>query len=458
MDRLDLGLSPGFRLSVMASYAAAIRRHGAWGRLAVLAGMIVTSGLFAIPTWRLVQFLPMVAGVGLAMVETHPAILESRDGAVRRWVADHSIAQLTVAAPNLPGLLEGLGAVSAGLFLAGPAPVVMPANARLVSEVLLTGYTWNAFSNVAADPGYYNTVRPPTWWMTAARWLLPPATALVAFVIYVQVGGPTPAAVPLTRWAAAVLGLSFLLLWPYTWTLDVLLHAAEVTADNEVLGNLKSQQHIHYEYTHRAKNELRPEFQDVNSPEVFDAYSAAVVSVDNVIRDILSSDSGNYRDIHPVAELWHRYHATLAGAAIRERLTFADGTGGRLLTHMEGLILQSIFVGLVSNALRATPDGQVTVTVVDVSGVGGGSGVRVRVEDDGVGGVPETFAEGTGLGRLDALCSRYDGGVLLEERPGGGTSATAEFRYPYAVDGDLVGQARATRQEQSHGLFFHLAG
>ena len=440
MDRLDLGLSQGFRLSVMASYASTIRRYGAWGRLAALAGMILIAGLLAAPVWRTVQFVPMAAGTGLSLLETHPAVLESHQGMLWRWVADHTSALLTVAVPNLPGLLEGLGAITAGLFLGGPVPVAMPADARLISEVLLTGYAWNAFSNVPPDPGYYNTSLPPTRWILAARWLLPPATGVVAFVIYRELGARDPVAAPPT-WAAALLAASFLLLWPYGWTLDVLLRAAQITAENEVLSNLELQRHVHYEYAHRAKNELRPEFQDASSSEVFDAYSSAVVAVDNVIRDILASDSGNFQDAHPAAELWQRYHATLAGAAIRGRLTFTDHTGGRSVSHMEGLILQSIFVGLVSNALRATPDGPVSVTVSDDPGEGHGSHVRVCVEDAGAGGVPETFAEGSGLGRLTSLCNRYDGGVVIGGRQGGGTRAIAEFRYPYALAGDMADRA-----------------
>jgi hypothetical protein len=396
--------------------------------------MFFIAGLFASPPWRVVQLLPLLAGVALAWLDTHPAAVETEAGSrhVGRWLAAH--ADMDKATANLAGLLEGFGAVAAGLLFAGPLPVSMPLAPRVVALVALTAFVWNAFSQVAADPGYYNVNPAPASWAVAVRWLLPAATAVVAFVILGGFGGTGAAIAPVPRWLAALLAGSFLLIWLYVGTLNMLLRCATASANDEVINNLGVQERIHYEYAHRAKNELRPDFREaIPGSAEYAAYSAAVIIVDNAIRDIEATASGDHDDAHSVKELWHRYRGTVSGVTVRDRLRLVDLTASRKLSHMEGLILQSIFVGLVSNALRASPDGLVVVTVSDEMADKDAPTVRVVVEDEGVGGAPSTFEQGSGLSHLQELCKRYKGGVCIAGRECGGTRAIAVFSYPRLI-------------------------
>jgi hypothetical protein len=436
MEGLELGLSHGFRLSAMARYEMTIHRYGIWGRTVAAVVMVVVACLFASPAWRAVQLLLLLTGVALAWINAYPELVETEGGGgfLRRWFEAHT-ANLTTASPDLAGLLEGFGVVAGALLFAGPLPVTMPLGARVVALVALTAFGWNAFSQVAADPGYYNMDSAPARWTVAVRWLLPAAAAASALVILGELGASEPAGARVPWWIAALLASSFLLIWPYAATLNLLLRCAAASADDEVIKNLGTQERIHYEYVHRAKNELRPDFHEVSPGDTeYLAYSAAVVIVDNAIRDIEMSASGKRDDAHEVAELWHRYRGTISGKTVRDRLRLVDLTRSRKLSHMEGLILQSILVGLVSNALRASTDGPVVVTVCDEINDEDAIIIRVVVEDQGVGGAPSTFAQGSGLAHMHDLCRRYNGGVSIANREGGGTHAIAEFSYPRLIN------------------------
>jgi hypothetical protein len=435
MEGLELGLSHGFRLSTMARYEMVLHRYGIWGRTVTAVIMVVVAGFLASPAWRAVQLLLLVTGVALAWIDAYPELVETEEGrgVLRRWLAAHT-ATLTTAAPDLAGLLEGFGVVAGAFLFAGPLPVTVSADARVVALIALTAFGWNAFSQVSPDPGYYNTDPAPARWTVAVRWLLPAAAAVSALLVFGELGASEPAGSRVPWWIAAVLASSFLLIWPYTATLNLLLRCAAASANDEVIRNLGTQERIHYEYVHRAKNELRPDFHDVSPGDAgYLAYSAAVVIVDNAVRDIEMSASGRRDDAHKVAELWHRYRGTVSGKTVRDRLRLVDLTRSRKLSHMEGLILQSIFVGLVSNALHASADGTVMVTVCDKINDEDTISVRVVVEDQGVGGAPSAFAQGSGLAHLNDLCRRYNGGVSIANREGGGTRAIAEFHYPRPI-------------------------
>jgi hypothetical protein len=428
MDGLELGLSHGFRLSAMVSYEGAMNRYGACGRAIAALTAVLAAALFASPAWRTVQLLPLVAGVALALIDAYPVAvqLEAQSGTLRRWLAA-SATDITTAAPNLAGLFEGFGVVAGILLFAGPLAAPMPLGARIVGLVALDLFAVNAFSQVAADPGYYNMDPAPARWTVAVRWLLPAAAAVSALVILRSSAGSAVAPVP---WPIAVLlASSFLLIWPYVAILNLLLRCAAESAQNEVSNNLRVQQFIHHEYVHRAKNELRPSFRRVASDAEYDAFSAAVVVVENARRDIEASAAIGYDDAHPVGELWKTYQRTIDEAALRDRLRFTDCTDGRKLSRTEGLILQSIFGGFVSNALRAHPQ-EVAVTVSDDADDQGAPLIRVLVEDDGAGGAPSAFEPGSGLARLDEMCRQQGGRVQITPHGRDGTQAAATFSCP----------------------------
>lgn len=430
MEGMSLGLSPGFRLDVMAGYAVAVKRYGVWARAAATAIMLSMAGI-ASPAWRILQLLPLAAGLALAWLDVYPPMSEMLLGSrgLRRWLDDQTTGTSTTAAINLAGLLEGLGVVVAGLLFAGPLPVSMPHAARLIALIALTTFAWSAFSQVVADPGYYKAEPPAPDSMVAMRWLLPLAAAASAFAIYTA--GASPALrVPL--WASALLAASLLLIWPYVATLNLLLRYAESSASAQVISNLDTQQYIHHEYVHRAKNELRPTVRNPQTDAEYDAFATAVVVLENARRDISASASADQDDTHPATEIWKTYRRTIDDTVFRDRLQFIDETDGRKLSHMEGLILQSIFIGFVSNALRARPE-QVVVTTSEEIDEKGAPLLRVVVEDDGTGGAPRALEEGSSLARLDAICRQRGGRVHIVPRERGGTRATAAFSYPYRL-------------------------
>lgn len=446
MEGMDLGLSPGFRLEVMAGYAGAVNRYGVWCRTATLA-IILSAACFAHPLWRAVQLLPVTAGLVFAWMDVYPPESEVLFGSrrLKRWLEARTTDVKDIATPNLAGLLEGFGVVAGALLFAGPLPVSIPQGARLAGIIALTAYCLNAFSQVTVDPGYYRTDAPPARWVIAVRWLLPAATAASAFVMFAGVGAAGSAASRVPFWAATSLACSFLLIWPFTGAMNLLLRYARLSAAGEVTRNLGVQQYIHHEYVHSAKNELRPIFRRPATDAEYDAFSAAVMTVENARRAILTSATADYDDARSAAQLWDAYWSTIDDQESRCLLRFADDTDGRKLPRLEGLILQSILVSFVSNALRARPQ-QVVVAVSTETCENGVSFVHVAVDDDGTGGAPHVFKKGSSLARLDDTCRQRAGSVHIASRDCGGTQATATFGYPYWLI-RKTGKAIATRRE-----------
>lgn len=448
MGGWDLGLSPEFHLDVMAPYAVSVKRYGIWARGAAVIVILVAAG-FVSPPWRTVQLLPLTVGFVLAWLDAYPpssdAILGSRG--LRHWVDARTTAVSKIATMNLAGLLEGFGVVAGGFLFAGPLPVSMPAGPRLAAAVALAVFCWDAFSQVVADPGYYNKGRPPQRWVIAVRWLLPLATAAAFFAVFAS-GAAGAEALRIPFWAAALLAGSFFLLWPYAGMLSLVLQYADSAASDQVSRNLGLQRLIDHEYVHRAKNELRP--KDTLSDAEYYIYAAAVLTVANADRDIAASAFADYTEAHPADELWMTYQLTIGETILRDRLRFTDRTNGRKLSHMEGLILQGIFVGFVSNALRAHPE-QIDVTVSDGRDDDGTPLILVVVDDDGAGGAPSAFRPGSGLARLSELCQMHGGSVHVEPRESGGTRATATFNCSYLFADEPGGTHDFQQEERTHG-------
>ena len=93
MNGLELGLSHGFRLSAMASYARAMNRYGAYGRGVAAVIAVLVACLFASPAWRIVQLLPLVAGVTLALIDVYATAVDpdAEAGALWRWLSAYGL-------------------------------------------------------------------------------------------------------------------------------------------------------------------------------------------------------------------------------------------------------------------------------------------------------------------------------------------------------------------------------
>jgi hypothetical protein len=452
MEGWNLGLSPGFSLDVMAGYGEIVKRWGVWVRGAMAVIMLCAAGL-ASPAWRVVQLLPLTGGVLLAWLDAYPpasdVLLGSR--ALRRWVDARTAVVSKTATINLAGLLEGFGVVAVALLFAGPLPVSMPAGLRLAGAAALTAFCWDAFSQVVGDAGYYNADRPADRWVIAVRWLLPLAAAGSAFVLFAGAGAGGTAAMRLPFWPAVMLSGSFLLLWPYIGMLNLLLQYACSAASDQVSRNLDLRRLFDQEYLHRAKNELRrPVSGNTTSEAEHEAYAAAVVALANADRDMAALASAGEDDAHRAAELWSTYHMSMGDTNLRDLLRYTDRTGGRKLSHLDGLILQDIFVGLVSNALRAHPE-QVDVTVSEDIDPTGMPLIEVVVEDDGDGDAPTFFRPGSGLARLDELCRLRGGGVHVEARKDAGTRCKARFSCPHELAGSTSSTSDPQHEEREYG-------
>ncbi|HEX2187509.1 MAG TPA: ATP-binding protein [Longimicrobiaceae bacterium] len=139
--------------------------------------------------------------------------------------------------------------------------------------------------------------------------------------------------------------------------------------------------------------------------------------------------------------------ALAAGKPVEVRLVAGAGAAGAVVTGEERPLRQ-LFLNLVSNAVKFTDAGTVTLRVAEAGGDGGG--VEVAVEDTGAGIPPEDLprvfdrfyrgeearsrAGGTGLGLAIArmVAERHGGEIRAESEPGRGSAFTV--RLPAAPD------------------------
>ena len=141
-----------------------------------------------------------------------------------------------------------------------------------------------------------------------------------------------------------------------------------------------------------------------------------------------------------------------------------QGEGGRL--HGDGARLRQVVLNLISNALKFTSHGGVTVTVAQSAGDGGQRRLRVAVRDTGIGiaegqldAIFERFNQadvsvsrrfgGTGLGL--AICRRIvglmGGRIGVESQPGQGSTFWFELELPDAPEAAAPAPADAGAAE-----------
>lgn len=426
-----------FQLSAITGYLDVVKLRGCWVR----AGMVMLMLGAAIPplghmSWRVVQLVPMALGVGFAWLDARPQALNrtvAKGKGVWHRVGHHFLESRQVAAVNISGVLEGLGAASGALLFAGPFPVHTVPAFRLAAVFALTIFAWNAYSQVVTDAGYQNLANPPRPWTVAVRWLLPPWAATFCYLSFIGPTAPPPIPLPV----AAVLAGSFLILWPYMWTVDLLLRCSSTAASDAIAQALWYQRRDSSEWIHRAKNVIRAR-QGLRAQRLgtlvagtgeleLSAYSFALFALEDARQDTLALSDRSSVDPRPVSILWKSYLRTLPDGTSRERLRLIDDTNGQELSVQASNVLQHALVDLCSNALRATTTGIVVVKVDFHRDSLPESIIRITVEDDGNGGVPSQLDESSSLAILQAMCRYWRGDLYVGPKSGGGTVATATF-------------------------------
>jgi signal transduction histidine kinase/DNA-binding response OmpR family regulator len=164
-----------------------------------------------------------------------------------------------------------------------------------------------------------------------------------------------------------------------------------------------------------------------------------------------------------VAEVVERVCNVFAGSASSKGLALGRRIDPRLspFVMVDPLRLQQILGNLVSNAIKFTHTGSVTVNVDLVGGDMGMERVRFVVEDTGI-GVPEDqrarlfepFSQATeetstryggsglGLSICRRLATMMGGAVTMEAASGGGTRMMLELSLPIATEAAVKGRLR----------------
>jgi signal transduction histidine kinase len=412
-----------FDLSTMARFSLKFNRVGLYFRFACFVAMILVLSKFAVgDRWRVVQLSLIAAGLALAWLDGHPELEQwaAKNGVVAPLVR-YFYRHRTVSAATPSGLCEGLGVVSAALLFGGPYAASISVS-RSYALLVVILYAWSAFAEVVVHPGYYRESN--TMSLLLARWLLPAAAAIAAFLLFYWPFGAHPASLVI----AAALAAALLLLWVYAWTVNLLGRCARVTADEWASAVAAYQRDDHTEIVHRAKAQLRAQQLVAVDESAQSALSYALLVIEDARRHILLGIPDDGFVPHPVQETWSQYLSTLPGEFTRRRLRLQDNTSGDAWISSAVQVLQYVLVDLVGNALRASSNGLIQVDI-RTSNRAGSHCATVQVIDDGVGGAPDNFTAESSMGALDRICRFHGGKLEIDSNDSGGTVAIASFRY-----------------------------
>ncbi|HEY3718387.1 MAG TPA: hypothetical protein VGL39_28010 [Jatrophihabitantaceae bacterium] len=414
-----------FGFTTVARFIETANQVGALVRAVCMITMVACLWAGAADRWRIVQILPAVVGLALSWYESKSERLmrlQQRGGPLR-LVGSHFLGHKETASATVSGLLEGVGIVGGALLFAGPWPVTLSGGLRTVALIGLTVYVWIAFGQIATDPGYYNSARPPGRALVAFRWVLPAFTASVAFLVFCGPSDPPP----IRLGTAVALATLLLLLWPYMGVVDLLVRSAQSVAREWLSAVMFDERDNHAEAVHAAKGQMRVRQMLARSDVEHDAYSHALVAIEAARRQVLADRSAAGQTDAAFSELWATYASTLVDAAVRDRVQVRDRTGGRLMPLSTVQLILYALVDLVGNALRASTDGRVGVSVSLADRSPHTHWVGIVVEDRGAGYSPGAIAGDSSMGTLDRMC-RYRGGQLsVGPSDGGGTRVEAAF-------------------------------
>jgi CheY-like chemotaxis protein len=196
--------------------------------------------------------------------------------------------------------------------------------------------------------------------------------------------------------------------------------------------------------------------RDARHAQLINEASSTLLVVVNDVLDFSKLESGGFElDPQPFDPLaMARSVAMLVEGQATERGLVLDvrGVGENLILSADGPRLRQVLLNLVSNALKFTTEGRVTVEVAQSPGADGERRLRVSVADTGIGipddkleAVFERFSQadasvsrqfgGTGLGL--AICKRIiaqmHGEIGAESHVGQGSTFWFEIELPIAA-------------------------
>jgi len=206
-------------------------------------------------------------------------------------------------------------------------------------------------------------------------------------------------------------------------------------------------------YSEVLSDQIRSKTDDEELFRSIDCIQRSGVHLRSIINDILDLskiDAGKI-DIHPVAfdlaDLVHEIMDSFEIRAREKKLTLAVEIDQPVpaVLHMDGLRVRQVLINLISNAIKFTDSGSVTLGISH-----DGEMVSFVVRDTGV-GIPEEMMgrlfhpfeqadnsvtrrhEGTGLGLSisQKIARLMHGEIVVESSPGSGS--TFDFRFPAPV-------------------------
>jgi signal transduction histidine kinase len=436
---------------IAVRYVTTLWRIGAIFRGACVAGLWVLLAWF--PASDLpraaAQMLMATAGVGTALVQAHPALLDRLESvriAALSRTAEHLRSARSRATADLSGLLEGIGMIVILLLYAGPFPVrPLPLPVYVIGLVLITAHVWSAQAQVMTDASWYNPDPAPAPGLVAFRPWIPAAVAALEITLILS---PTVSAQPRLPAGLVIpilLAGSVVLLLPFTMVFEVLLRAGQEGCEIS-MGEVRRNDSItvHSLVKNGAHALIRQIQADQGAGEETRSLADSMLVLAEEARQTML---GGGPPAETVALLWDCVLQTVPGDRRAGMVLDADSRRLQMRKTDYGLA-RRVLPDLVTNAWKAGAR-RVEVTVRhedpppgpgDGGSADGANGkhparpwVTVSVADDGPGmpaQAPQPAQAGsrTSLRILDEHLHRFDGAVVTEQRADGGTRVLARWK------------------------------
>ena len=425
---------------IAVRYATPLWRVGAAFRAACVGGLWVLLAWFppgALPR-AAAQMLLVSAGVGMAWVQTQPGLLDrlasGRIAALRR-TAWHLRGAHGRATADLSGILEGVGIILVLLLYAGPICVrPLPTGVYVLGLVLVTAHVWSAFAQVMTDPSWYNSDPPPARGLIVFRPWIPPAVAAIEILLIIS---PAPAGqdrLPVGLAIPLLLVALIVLLLPFTMVFEVLLRAGLEACEIE-MGEVRRSDSITVHSL--VKNGAHALIRQLQADQGADQETRSLADSMLVLaEEARQTMLGGGPAADSVALLWDCVLQVVPGDRRAGMVLDARSRHLQMRKTDYGLA-RRVLPDLVTNAWKAGAQ-RVEVAVRhedpqrDDSGSEPGRPTRpwvtVSVDDDGPGMPAQPAGARTSLRILDEHLHRFDGGVVAEQREGGGTRVLARWK------------------------------
>jgi hypothetical protein len=436
----DSSLRARVGYDIAVRYATPLWRIGAAFRGVCIAGLWVLLAWFpagALPR-AAAQLLMVSAGTAMAWVQTRPQLLDRVAGggvAAFRRTAEHLLGTRGKATADLPGLLEGIGAIVVLLLYAGPVPArPLPPPVYVIGLVLITVLVWSAQAQVMTDASWYNPDEPPPGGLVAFRPWIPAAVTAIALALLFSPAASGAVRLPAGAIIPLLLGGSLLLLLPFTMAFEVLLRAGCEAADMSASEVRRSDAiTVHSLVKNGAHALVRQVHADRGAGEETRSLADSMLVLAEEARQTML---GGGPPAETVALLWDCVLQTVPGDR-RAGMVLDEQSRQLRMRKTDYGLARRVLPDLVTNAWKAGAR-RVEVAVRHEEPEPDTDGapqrpvrpwVTVLVDDDGP-GVPAALQHGPrdSLRILDEHLHRFDGAVVAERREGGGTRVLARWK------------------------------